>query len=68
MEKVTYVCAVTHQEVAGSPTELPSGWMIPPHDVSRDVSLTPLDPGVILCLSSKEVWQQHLNKRLTDKN
>ena len=61
---VTYVCGVTGMEVSGTTEVLPNGWLIPPHDVSRDVYKDVPTYGTIVALSSDDIWRQLLKRRL----
>jgi len=43
---------------------LPSGWFIPPKDISRDVSKEPLPYGVVLAFSSEQSYKKALKDRI----
>jgi hypothetical protein len=60
-KEVTYVCAATGKQETGKPGELPTGWIIPPRDVSRDIDKEPLPHGTVLALSSEQAWKQYWN-------
>ena len=62
--RVTYVCGVIGIEVEGTSDSLPEGWLIPPHDVARDIEKDIPPRGTVICLSSEDVWRKLLKKRL----